>query len=166
MDLYILRHGLSVDRSEWLHNRDRDRPLTKEGKKRIRRIAKTMARLGLQFDWILSSPYVRARDTALIVADLLGLQKSVELRDELTPMGNPEELTKLLASRKTSERVLIVGHEPFLSRYASVLLTGHAVPRVRFKKAGLCKLAIARLRFAACAELEWLLTPGQLTRIR
>ena len=166
MDLYILRHGLADDRSEWIQGKDRGRPLTKEGRKTTRRSAKAMAELGLRFDWILSSPYVRARDTALIVADHFGLRKSVELRDELTPMGNPEELTKVLASgNKSAEPVLIVGHEPFLSRYASVLLTGHAVPRLRLKKGGLCKLQITHLRFGACAELQWLLTARQLTKI-
>jgi phosphohistidine phosphatase len=166
MDLYILRHGLALDRSEWLHGKDRDRPLTKEGKKKMRTIAKAMVDLRLRFDWILSSPYVRAKDTAFIVAERFDLRKSVELREELTPMANPEEFTRLLASRqKALERVLVVGHEPYLSRFASVLLTGHSVPRMRFKKGGLCKLLIGHIRFGACAELDWLLTARQLTMI-
>ncbi len=167
MELHILRHGLALDRSEWLHGKDRDRPLTREGERKTRQIAAAMRVLGLQFDWILSSPYVRARDTARIVADTLRCRKCLELRDELTPLANPEKVTEVLASKQKSvESVLVVGHEPFLSRFISVLLTGHPIPRVRLKKGGLCKLEISAIRFGPCAILEWLLTPRQLNLLR
>jgi len=101
------------------------------------------------------------------VARIIKPEEEVEFRDELAPNGNPEELTRVIAAvHKPAQRVLIVGHEPFLSRYISVLLTGQTVSRVRLKKGGLCKLQISHLRFGACAILEWLLTPRQLTRIR
>ena len=167
MVLYVLRHGLAFDRSEWLHGKDRDRPLTKEGERKTRQIATAMREMGLRFDWILSSPYVRARDTAQIVAEALHARKRLELRDELTPLANPEKLTHLLASeQKSVESVLVVGHEPFLSRFISVLLTGRPIPRVRLKKGGLCKLEISGIRYGPCAILEWLLTTWQLTRLK
>ena len=166
MELYILRHGLAMDRADWTRRDDSDRPLTTEGRKKTRRIAKTMLKLDLQFDWILSSPYARAKETAEIVAEILRSKRQLEFRCELTPEGSAKELAKLIIARpETVERVLLVGHEPDLSRFISVLLTGKPVSRVVLKKGGLCKLQISRFRWGACAVLEWLLTPGQLVRI-
>ncbi|MBC8002107.1 MAG: phosphohistidine phosphatase SixA [Opitutaceae bacterium] len=166
MELYILRHGLAMDRADWSRRDDSDRPLTAEGLKKTRRIAKAMLKLDLKFDWILSSPYARARETAEIVAEVLKPKRQLELRHELTPDGSAKELAKLLAARpKTVERVLIVGHEPDLSQFISVLLTGKPVSRVVMKKGGLCKLQISQFRWGACAVIEWLLTPQQLIRI-
>ena len=166
MELYILRHGLAMDRADWTRRDDSDRPLTAEGRKKTRRIAKAMLTLDLQFDWILSSPYARAKETAEIVAEVLKPKRQLELRHELTPEGSAKELAKLIVARpKTVKRVLIVGHEPDLSQFISVLLTGKPVSRVVLKKGGLCKLQISQFRWGGCAVLEWLLTPGQLTRI-
>src|SRR5260221_9954439 len=111
MELYILRHGPALDRADWKASKDHDRPLTDEGRKTTRRIAKALFALDLEFDRILSSPYVRAKDTAKIVARVIKPQEKVELRDELAPSGNSEELTRVIASaHKPAERVLIVGH--------------------------------------------------------
>jgi phosphohistidine phosphatase len=166
MELYILRHGLAMDRADWTQRDDSDRPLTAEGRKKTRRIAKAMLKLGLEFDWIFSSPYARARETAEIVAEILKPEKQIELRDELIAERSGKELAKLLSSRpKSAQRVLIVGHEPDLSRFISVLLTGKPDSRVVMKKGGLCKLQISQIRWGACAILEWLLTPGQLIRM-
>ena len=166
MELYILRHGLAMDRTDWTRRDDSERPLTAEGRKKTRRIARAMLKLDLQFDWIISSPYARAKETAEIVAEVLKPKRPLELRHELTPDGSAKDLAKLLSSRpKSAQRFLIVGHEPDLSQFISVLLTGKPVSRVVMKKGGLCKLQIDQFRWGGCAVLEWLLTPGQLTRI-
>ena len=166
MELYILRHGLAMDRDDWTRRDDSDRPLTAEGRKKTRRIAKAMLKLDLQFDWILSSSYVRAKETAEIVVGVFKPKRPLELRHELTPEGSAKELAKLLAARpKATNSVLIVGHEPDLSRFISMLLTGKPVSRIVMKKGGLCKLQIDQFRWGACAVLEWHLTPGQLIRI-
>ena len=166
MELYILRHGIAMERADWSRRSDRDRPLTGEGRKKTRRVASAMLKLDLRFDWILSSPYARARETAEIVADVLKLKQRLELRDELIPERNAKALAKLLATRpKAAGSVLIVGHEPFLSRFASVLLAGKPSSRMVLKKGGLCKLQISQFRWGVCAVLEWLMTPQQLTRL-
>lgn len=155
-----------MERTDWAPRMDRDRPLTGEGRKKVRRIARAMQKLDLQFDWILSSPYVRARETTEIVTRILQSPRHFDLRDELIPGRSGKELTKLLAARpKSVNRVLIVGHEPDLSLFISVLLTGKSASMVALKKGGLGKLQIDQLRWGACAILEWLLTPQQLIRI-
>lgn len=166
MELYILRHGLAMDRAEWSPRKDCDRPLTGEGRRKMRRVAKAMRELDLEFDWILSSPCARARETAEIAAGILKSRQRIRLCDELIPGRSAKDLAKLLVSRsKGMKRILIIGHEPFLSRLISLLLTGKIRSRVILKKGGLCKLLISQFRWGACAVLEWLLTPRQLTRM-
>jgi phosphohistidine phosphatase len=162
MNLYILRHGVAADSAPG-GGGDAARPLTSEGEAKMWRITKAMAALELSFDMILSSPYLRARQTAEIVAEAFGAQKRMELCDALTPAGRVKELIGIITHRKPPpENVLLVGHEPNLSELISVLVSGDAGFSVALKKGGLCKLTVASLKPGQCAGLEWLLTPKQM----
>jgi phosphohistidine phosphatase len=162
MELYLLRHAVAVERGAPGFSDDRLRPLTSEGEAKMRSIASGMRALGLGFDLILSSPYVRAKATADIVARAFRLRRKLELCAALAS-GDQAALVQELRSRPTvSQRVLLVGHEPYLSELASVLLSGQNSTRLKLKKGGLCKLATEDLQLSRCAELEWLLTPKQL----
>ncbi len=159
MNLYLLRHGIASDPGA---DPDSDRRLTSEGKRQLLKIGAGLNELGIKFDLILSSPYVRARDTAKLVAGALNCD-SVELSESLTPSGRTLDLISGLNHRKPRpEDVLVVGHEPYLSRLISLLLSGHFELNVRVKKAGLCKLKIERLEHGKCARLDFLLTPKQM----
>jgi phosphohistidine phosphatase len=163
MDLYILRHAIAVERDEEGSKNDFDRPLTSEGEQKLRRIAKAMRNLQLSFDLILSSPYVRARETAEIVAASLVLRKKLQMRDSLGVDGNPRELiTEIQRLAPPPSSILLVGHEPFLSNLISLLVTGTVRSQVTLKKAGLCKLTVDAWKIGRCARLEWLLTPRQM----
>ena len=164
MDLYILRHAIAVDRGTPGYADDSQRPLTPEGRTKMCRIARGMQSLGLKFDLILSSPYVRARATAEIAAEVLKARRKLKFSDELAVEGDPEALIKSLSP--SCERILLVGHEPYLSSLAGRLISGSGSVNLKLKKGGLCKLTAARLRFGRCAELQWLLTPAQLARLR
>src|SRR5437870_5294631 len=85
MNLFLLRHGLAVERTLPGFKLDSDRPLTPAGRRKIGRLATLLSRLDLRFDLILTSPYVRARQTAEIVAEALHLHKSLALSTSLTP---------------------------------------------------------------------------------
>ena len=162
LDLYILRHGIAVD-ADAQSPSDFDRALTPEGEKKVRCIAKAIRTMGLSFDLILSSPYVRARETAEIVATTLAAHKKLALRDSLGVEENPRELiAELTGLTPAPESLLLVGHEPFLSTLVSFLITGTAKPCITLKKGGLCKLTVEKLRVGRCATLDWLLTPRQL----
>ena len=162
MNLYLLRHGIAVEPGTPGSARDAERPLTPEGERKLEKIAQAMAALELSFDLILSSPYVRARQTAEIVADRLNLRKRVEFCDTLMPSGSAKHLVDLLNHRH-SNNVLLVGHEPYQSELISLLTAGDAgALRVTMKKAGLCKLSTDALHHGRCATLEWLLTPKQM----
>ena len=164
MELYILRHAIAVDPGTPGYADDSQRPLTPEGRKKMRRIAQGMKALELKFNLILSSPYLRAKETAEIAAEILQARPRVKFSDELAPDGNPKILIKSLT--RSPERVLLVGHEPYLSSLAGRLISGTASVNLKLKKGGLCKLTADRLTFGRCAELEWLLTPSQLIQFR
>jgi phosphohistidine phosphatase len=163
MNLYILRHGLAVDIGAAGFEKDSERPLTPKGERKLWRIAQALEELEISFDWILSSPYVRARRTAEILAEAQQSRKKVELTDHLTPGGSVKKLVELINRREPApEDVLLVGHEPYLSDLISLLLSGTSQVAVVMKKAALCKLSIEVLEPGHCATLEWLVTPKHL----
>jgi phosphohistidine phosphatase len=163
MNLYLLRHGLAVEPGTANYSKDSDRPLTPKGERKLSKIAEAMENLELSLDWILSSPYVRARQTAQIVADGLDLRKKLEMSETLTPTGSTKKLIETIQHREPPpEEVLLVGHEPYLSELISLLVSGNNELMVTMKKGGLCKLSAEVLEHGRCATLEWLLTPKQL----
>jgi phosphohistidine phosphatase len=163
MEIYILRHGIAVERGTSGYKKDADRPLTKEGEEKMHQIADAMLGIGLKLDLILSSPYVRAEQTAQSVAAAFDLD--VTITKTLVPAGNAVQLIAEI-NQATADRVLLVGHEPDLSRLISVLLTGGTDSSIEMKKGSLCKLTSEKLSFGRSATLNWLLTPKQLRSLR
>jgi phosphohistidine phosphatase len=164
--LYLLRHAIAVPRDNSADAPDSQRPLTPKGERRMRLAAQGMSALGLSFEGIVSSPYLRAKQTADIVAEVLQTPVQVDLSPALAPEGNPCQLIAELKRRdRARQPLLLVGHEPYLSHLISILLTGGPTLEVVMKKGGLCKLRADRWRYGRCAILEWLLTPRQLRRL-
>jgi phosphohistidine phosphatase len=163
MEIYVLRHGIAVERGTPGYKKDGDRPLTKEGEEKLYQIAQAMLAMDLEFDLILSSPFVRAAKTAQIVAS--ELDEEVTFTEFLEPDGNALALISQINHEKP-QRVLLVGHEPDLSRLISVLTTGGTSASIELKKGGLCKMSADKLTFGQCATLNWLLTPKQLRGLR
>jgi phosphohistidine phosphatase len=163
MNLYLLRHGLAVEPGAPDYPKDSDRPLTPKGERKLGKIAEAMESLELSFDWILSSPYVRARQTAEIVAEAFALSKKLEMTETLTPAGSTKKLIEMIRHRHPEpENVLLVGHEPFLSQLISLLVSGNNELAVTMKKGGLCMLSAEMVEHGRCASFEWLLTPKQM----
>ena len=163
MDIYILRHGIAVERGTPGYKKDSDRPLTKDGEEKMRQIAEAMVGMELKFDLILSSPYVRAQQTAKIVAKALG--EEVTFTKFLVPDADPLDLIAEINDEKP-HTVLLVGHEPDLSQLISMLACGTTAGTFELKKGGLCKLTAETIAFGQCATLNWLLTPKQLRGLR
>src|SRR4029077_17296622 len=100
-----------LDRAEW-HQKDSERPLTSEGLRKMRKNARGMKRMGLSFDWILTSPYRRAYDTAQVVAETFKARKKLRILKSLASDGSPERLVRHLALDYLSgDDLLVVGHE-------------------------------------------------------
>ena len=163
MNLFILRHGIAVDPGTHGYENDSERPLIPKGERRLRAAAMAMKKLELTFDLILSSPFIRAKQTAEIIAEELKLNKRLEFSDELASGGSSKTLIQKLSGWEPApENVLLVGHEPSLSRLISLLVSGGANAAIEMKKGGLCKLETTELRHGQCARLAWLLTPAQM----
>jgi phosphohistidine phosphatase len=164
MDLYLLRHGIAVELGEQGYTKDSARPLTAEGIDKLKKIAKAMSAMELEFDLILSSPYLRARQTAEIVAERF--KNEIDYTDLLVPHASPldtlEELRKKYAKKKS---ILLVGHNPNLSVLISYLTCPDDNLVVLLKKGGLCKLEFEGKPERDGALLAYLLTPKQMTKI-
>jgi len=166
MELYILRHAIALERGAPEVRHDSERPLTPAGAKKMKRIARGMLLLKMPPELILTSPFLRARQTAEIVAREFAAASVLELSAHLEPGGDRESLMGMLAERYAAlERVLLVGHEPSLSELIAVLISGDERTSVMMKKGGLCKLHLDEPRYGRCATLEWLLTPRQLVHL-
>jgi phosphohistidine phosphatase len=166
--LYILRHGIAVERGApgFRGEKDADRPLTPEGAKKVRRIAKALRQLDVQFDLLLTSPFARALRTAEIVAQMFRAKKKLEVCADLAVGGDPAavvgRLRRLGRGGNPPGEIMLVGHEPYLSELISVLLAGRTGLPLTLKKGGLCKLSITEPRYGLCATLEWLVAPQVL----
>ena len=163
MKLFLLRHGLAVERGTRGFEDDAARPLTPKGRRQTRKTVAAMKKLERDFDLVLSSPLLRAKQTAEIVAGGLKLKKQFKFSNALAPGGEPKNLLRQLGRLKPPpEKLLLVGHEPDLSRLVSLLVTGGKQLQLDFKKGGLCQLDVEKLRAGKCATLAWLLTPKQM----
>ena len=167
MELFLLRHGLAVERGTAGFAHDAARPLTPQGRRELRKITRAMQRLELSFDLILSSPFLRAKQTAEIVAAEMKLKQQLAFADELQPGGDLKKLMQRLAGLKSKrQNILLVGHEPDLSGLISLLVSGRAGAGFALKKGGLAKLEVAKLCAGKGATLAWLVTPAQLKRMQ
>lgn len=185
MKLLLVRHGPAADRRAWgaQGKDDRKRPLTEEGVERTRKAATGLARLVDGPDVVASSPYVRAMETARIVAEALGESggegrreagrgrgavggaREPERVDALAHDADPRDLLPWLEQRSGASLVVAVGHEPQLGRLATWLLSGADRPFLGLRKAGACLLDLGDDPQPGRARLLWLVEPSQLRRL-
>jgi len=165
MNLYMIRHAIAVDEGTPEYEEDSQRPLTDKGKKKMRQIAKGLRALGADFDLILSSPYIRAQETAEILADVFKIKADVAFSDNLIPMGDPDLLIAEMNEKYNANSVALVGHEPFLTALIGLLVSENASMDMTLKKGGVCRLSADDLHHTHKATLEWLLTPGILVEM-
>lgn len=163
MELLVIRHAIAMEREEYaLTGRpDSDRPLTDTGRRRMRRNARGLQRISPHPDLIATSPWLRAADTARVVAETLGVER-METVDAMLPDRHPRELAEWLNERGDLATVAVVGHEPHLGEVVTWLMSGNPGTHVEFKKGGACLLRIDGRVDAGSAMLQWHLTPAQL----
>lgn len=164
MDLFILRHGKAGKSSPGPG--DAARALTRKGKDEIKQVAQWMKMNTFRFDLIATSPLQRAHETASIVAYVLGQKKNLTIWDTLAPGGDPETLCSCVLEQESDATVLIVGHEPLLSRFIGTLISGHADTSILVSKGGLAKIRNCSTETRPRGELQWLLTPAQIAGMR
>lgn len=148
--LYLIRHGIAVDRHP--DHPDRDRPLTAKGRQKTQRVAERLVQLGIHAPLILTSPLVRAYQTAEILLSA-GVGEVLEIEPELAPGGQCdrglEHLARHLAAYPATA-IALIGHEPDLSQWASLLMFGDRPSSptasdpdpIQLKKAGVIGLTV------------------------
>ncbi|MBE9195001.1 phosphohistidine phosphatase SixA [Synechocystis sp. LEGE 06083] len=142
MELYLIRHGIAQEQSPTIP--DGDRQLTKKGKDKTQRVAQRLQAIGVEFDLILTSPLVRAQQTAQILMDQ-GLAPQLESFSPLAPGEDiPQGIAHLTAEyRHRSHRCLaLVGHQPDLANWAEYLIFGSPQGKLIVKKAGIIGLTL------------------------
>ena len=123
MNLFLLRHGKACARSpKW--RPDSTRPLTRDGEKKMFAVARGIQSLDLNFDLILTSPYIRAFRTAEILGEVFESKKVFETKN-LIPDAEPKAVIEEINGNFSSlTQIVLVGHEPSMTRLISVLLSG------------------------------------------
>lgn len=160
----LFRHGIAAEREEWT-GKEVDRPLTDKGKRRVRLAAAGLRRLDVRPTHILTSPLIRAVETAKLLHVTLAVRSPLQLVDELLADAPPEKMIGLLHDLSPGSCVLCVGHEPHLGMTASLLLSGRLSGTFPLKKAGACLIEMSLPIKPGRGRLLWWLTPSQLRTI-
>ena len=164
MKLYLVRHAIAEDRGTD-HEDDSLRPLTDKGREKMQKIAQALKTLGVSPDLIVSSPYVRASQTASILTKTFKYNEEILYNDLLMPMGQPDDMIGEINEKYSVDELMLVGHEPNLSSLISILLAGSSDISINLKKGGVCCLSVDDLHYDRKAVLEWLVTPKISTKV-
>jgi phosphohistidine phosphatase len=162
-ELYLIRHGLAEDRGDAWPD-DAKRPLTADGMSRLRKIARGLARIGVSLDTVLTSPLVRARQTAEIVAEGFDSRPAIVNVDSLAPEGSFSAVVADLEKHSRKPRIALVGHEPALGELAARLIgSRHAL---EFKKGAVCRIDVEELPPNGPGDLRWFLPPRVMRSLK
>jgi phosphohistidine phosphatase len=162
LELYLIRHGLAAERGDEYPD-DSKRPLTSDGIASLRKEAKALDGLDIGFDHIITSPLVRARQTADVLAEHLKTKPTISNSDALTPAGSAAAVIQEVGKHARKGRVALVGHEPNMGELAARLLGARgAVP---FKKGAICRIDFDVLPPKGIGQLRWFVPPKILRKL-
>lgn len=172
MELYLVRHGVAQARGQDSRGenvrgenvRDEDRRLTRDGRRKTARALRGLGFMGVdRLDRILSSPLVRAWETAKILADTIAAD-GPRVEAALAPGGEPSALLARIAREAQDERIALVGHQPDLGRFATWLVAGSG-RGLELGKAGVVRIDLDGSVAPGQGELVWLLPPKVLRKL-
>ena len=163
MSLYLFRHGDSHPVGEEGIGTDEERTLTPRGITETREACEGLVRLGVKGDEIWSSPLLRARQTADILAQVLGIER-IEVRSGLALPEEMGDLFTALSEVPPDRNLFLVGHQPYLGDWVSLLVSGTSEGEVAISKSGVARIELSAGRKPPRGELRWLLTPNLLRR--
>ena len=156
MELYLFRHGIAEDGKPG--SSDSERALTDEGRKKAAEVAKVARKSGVTPSLIMTSPYVRARQTARIAADEMDYEGQIVTIESLVPHGSPDGVWKDIRDYSGVDSVLLAGHEPLMSRMVAFFLNAPSL-RVEMKKAAMVRIDLESARANPHGILRWMIVP-------
>ena len=161
-ELYLIRHGVAAERGD-AYPDDNKRPLTDDGVRRLRKIAAGLVEIGVGFDVVLTSPLVRAKQTAELIASELKPDPPISVTDALSPGAAYASVLDELGKHARRRRIALVGHEPGMGALAARLMGfRHAL---EFKKGAIARIDVAALPPTGAGSLVWFLTPKLLRKL-
>src|SRR5476649_1866967 len=160
MKLYLLRHATAVD----IASSDAQRELTREGREEARIASAALTELSVKLSHILTSPLMRAHQTAEIAAKVLKFPGKVEILDELENGTSTNSLLKALKALPSPTEILLVGHMPSLSEHLAALIGAESAQAFPLGKASVACIELEEWR-AATGQLRWLMRQKQLQEI-
>jgi phosphohistidine phosphatase len=161
-ELYIVRHAIAAERGDDWPDDDK-RPLTEKGIARFEEGVAGLSWLEVGLDEIFTSPLVRAKQTADILAKGISGKASVKLLPALAPGHSPEQVMAALAQTARRRRIALVGHEPGLGELAAHLVG--AKRSLEFRKGGVCRIDLQGLTENRPGSLIWFMTPKALRQL-
>lgn len=161
MIVYFLRHA-SAGQSKGDPAKDEKRPLDKDGIEQCGQIGRALAALDVHVDAILSSPLKRATQTASLVGNEIAFEGKLVTDNALRPEATLAQFRDLLARHAKAEEIMVVGHNPSLSEFLSMLITDRSSEVAVDLKKG----AVARVEVEKDATLQWCLTPKLVRAIQ
>ncbi len=164
MEIILMRHAKAEEKNLIKYPNDELRPLTDDGKEIQKNISKAMKKIAKNIDIILTSPFLRAKQTAEITAFYLGLVDKMESTDYLGNDFTIENIAALIQEKSLTEnRVLLIGHEPNLSQIAGYYL-GNEI-NLQFKKSGIMIITFAESPHQNQGFLRSFYRPKELLQI-
>ena len=161
--LFLIRHGVAEERGDAWPD-DAKRPLSEDGIERFQKSARGLARLDVWIDVVLTSPLVRARQTADIVASAFDPRPSIITIESLAPGGSYASLVADLEKHGRKTRIALVGHEPGIGELGARLIgSRHSF---EFKKGAVCRIDVDEIPPVGPGDLRWFLTPKVMASIK
>ncbi|MEK6324047.1 MAG: phosphohistidine phosphatase SixA [Acidobacteriota bacterium] len=164
MELYVIRHAIAEPLGKGNQFSDEKRALTEEGRNRMREAVKGLRKLGVELDLIMTSPLVRAVETAEILAGSMGIsRKEIQHTPALAPGALAEQLFAEIKSHGGAESIALVGHQPDLGSLISrIIQSDHGVLSIQLKKGSIGCINVTETVPTLRGALMWLLTSRQL----
>jgi len=160
MEIYLVRHGAAHTKED-----DPERHLNKDGLDQCHMSGRALKRLEIKFDLVISSPKVRARQTAEIIADEVGYPKDeIKVTETLEPMASPKDTISYLNNFTEKNSIMLAGHLPLLGNLASELLSKSTQISLYFESGAVCQIDVDH-PIPHTGTFRWFLTPKQLRLI-
>jgi phosphohistidine phosphatase len=156
MQVYILRHGIAEEGRPG--GKDADRALTTEGRKKLREILRLAEKADIVPSLILTSPYLRAVQTAEAVIEVLGYANDLLRTEALIPSSDPRAIWEEIRVHQGVMQLMLVGHEPLLSKVVAFLLNSPSL-QIDVKKGALIRIDIETFGAQPHGLLKWMVVP-------
>ncbi len=157
MEIYLVRHGAAYTKEE-----DPERHLNNDGVNQCHLTGRALKKLDITFDLIVSSPKVRARQTAEIIAEEVGYSNNeIKVTEKLEPTAAPRDTISYLKDFTDTKRIMLAGHLPLLGHLASELLSNTSQISFYFEPGAVCQINIGQPH-SHTGDFRWFLAPEHL----